>query len=49
LSVDRFTVFMPARVMALTVKNNESMYRTLWAGEEVPQRMAEVMKESPMK
>jgi hypothetical protein len=48
-SVDRLTVFRPARVMALTVKNSESMYRTLWAGEDVPQKMAEVMKETPMK
>ena len=43
------TVFRPVRVMALTVKNSESMYRTLRAGEEVPQKMAEVIKETPMK
>jgi hypothetical protein len=48
LSVDRFTGFIPARVIALTVRYNESMYRTLWR-EEVPQKMAEVMKETPMK
>jgi hypothetical protein len=35
--------------MALIVRYNESMYRTLWRGEEVPQKMAEVIKESPMK
>lgn len=47
--MDRFTVFMPARVTALTVKNSESMYRTLWAGVEVPQKMAEVTKATAMK
>jgi hypothetical protein len=35
--------------MALTVKNNASIYRTLWAGEELPQRMAEVMRVIPIK
>lgn len=48
-SVDRLTVFRPARVIALTVKNNASMYRTLWAGVELPQRIAEVTRVTPMK
>jgi hypothetical protein len=40
---------MPVRVIALTVMYNELIYRTLWAGEEVPQKMAEVIKDSPIK
>jgi hypothetical protein len=43
------TVFRPASVMALTVRNSESMYRTLWAGVELPQKIAEVTRDTPMK
>lgn len=47
--VDKLTVFRPASVMALTVKNNESMYRTLWAGVELPQKITEVRRHNPIK
>ena len=49
LSVDRLMVFRPASVMALTVRNNESVKLTLRAGVEEPQKMMAEIKQVPMK
>ena len=43
-SVDRLTVFNPASVIAETARKKLSMYRTLWAGVEEPQKMREATK-----
>jgi hypothetical protein len=43
------TVLRPASVIALTVKNKASMYLTLLAGVDAPQKITDVRKHSPIK
>lgn len=49
LSSDRFTVFNPVKVMALTQRKTESVKLTLRAGVEAPQKMMAEMRHVKMK